>query len=170
MQHKKIEEKVDTTWDGEMVKYIDDYLYSLGFEREVNETIDNPECEWIKSFYMNYVMKLDGIDLVVATRTDFKKYINTYVTFLVDINEKNEVIIYRELNEINKLMANYGVINDNKEICIMSHLSKQGEFQVENDWKRSVDKSILEAKKVYYRIKYPKEKDENILLLAKGWR
>lgn len=50
------------------------------------------------------------------------------------------------------------------------NFSKQCEFQVESDWKRSVDKCILEAKKVYYRIKHPKEKDENILLLAKGWR
>lgn len=163
--------KVDCEWDDQVVIFIVEYLESKGFVKEKKPLDDYPECSWYDKFNFDYSMDYKDIKLRVKVRTNYNHYISTCVSFETDINDKNEMIIFRELNEINKLKADYGIIKKN-EVCIISKkdFNSKDDFKVGNEWKLCVDRCILEAKRVYFRIKNPTAADEEILLMAKGWR
>ncbi len=163
--------KVDCEWDDQTVEYIVKYLEGKGFVKEKKPLDDYPECSWYDNFNFDYSMDYKGIKLQVKVRTNYQHYISTCVSFETDLDANNELLIFRELNEINKRKADYGVIKDN-EVCIIStkDFEKKSDFNVGMWWQKTLDRCIMEAKKVYVRILNPDDGDADILLKVKGWR
>lgn len=159
------------SWDEDVVNFIEKSIESMGYIKKEKPLDKYPECLWYNKFNIDYVREYYSTQLHIKVRTNFHHYISTSVCFEADINENNELIIFKELNEINKCRCNYALIKDN-EVCITTntHFEIKQDFHVGTKWKKGLERCIREAKRVRLRMLYPNDSEGDIFIKIREWR